>query len=204
MKTILKGFSFGLLLQIAVGPLCIYIVKTSLSSGFLTAFSGVLAVTLADALFVTLALLGIGSLLNTNRAKTVMRIFGGVIIILFGLMILLSGFGISLIPAFTALDGQSEFSVFVTAFVLTLSSPLTLVFWAGVFATRLSEENSRSGETPLFGIGAVLSTLVSLTFAAAVAGLFARSMTPLAIQILNWLAGLILIAFGIRMLIRKS
>lgn len=204
MKTVFKGFSFGLLLQIAVGPLCIYIIKTALSSGFMAAFSGVLAVTLADAIFVALALLGIGGLVSSDRAKAVMRVLGGAVILLFGLAIFLSGFGVSLIPAFSADVGQSGASVFVTALVLTLSSPLTIVFWAGVFGTRLAEDDGSLLGTVLFGAGAVLSTLVSLTLVAAVAGLFARAMTPMAVRVLNWLAGLVLIGFGLKMLLQNK
>ncbi len=204
MKTLLKGFSFGLLLQIAVGPLCIYIIKTALASGFLAAFAGVLAVTLADALFVALALIGIGSLVNTDRAKIIMKITGGGVIILFGLAIFLSGFGISLIPAFSPKAGAAGGSVFLTALFLTLSSPLTIVFWAGVFGSRLAEDDSGLGQTVLFGLGAVLSTLIFLTVVSAVAGLFTSAMTPRAIQLLNWVAGLVLIWFGIRMLVKKQ
>jgi len=203
MKTVLKGFSFGLLLQIAVGPLCIYLIKTALASGFLPAFSGVLAVTLADALFVALALLGIGGLIKTPRAKAILKITGGVVIVLFGLAIFLSGFGVNLIPAFSS-QSHSGSSVFVTALILTLSSPLTIVFWAGVFGTRLAEDNATLTSTILFGLGAVLSTLTFLTAVSAVAGLFAQLMTPSAIRILNWVAGLILIGFGLRMLLKKS
>ncbi len=203
MKTVFKGFSFGLLLQIAVGPLCIFIIKTALASGFLTAFAGVVAVTLADALFVTLALIGIGSLVNTDRAKTIMKLVGGAVIILFGLAIFLSGFGINLIPAFSAGADAGGGSVFLTALVLTLSSPLTIVFWAGVFGARMADAEDGHGQSILFGLGAVLSTLIALTAVAAVAGLFSAAMTPLAIRILNWIAGLILIGFGIRMLTKK-
>ena len=129
MKTILKGFSFGLLLQIAVGPLCIYIVKNLIIIG--------LPYRIFGAFWPSHWPTRCSSRWRFSASKSVERrplprpscaSFGGVIILLFGLIILLSALWYQPYPAFSALDGQSELSVFVTAFVLTLSSPLTLVF----------------------------------------------------------------------------
>ena len=48
-----------MLLQIAIGPVCLLILQTAISSGFATAESGVLAVALVDALFIFAAIWGI-------------------------------------------------------------------------------------------------------------------------------------------------
>ena len=204
MKTIVKGFGFGLLLQIAIGPLCIYLLQTALVSGFLPAFSGVLAVTLADALFVTLALIGVGKFMSSPRVKKMMKTIGGVIIVIFGFIIFLSALDVQLLPSLSGQTTQSSASVFLTALILTLSSPLTIVFWAGVFGVRMAEEDSSLSETILFGVGAVLSTLVFLTMVSAIAGLFTQVVTTHAIQVINWLAGLILIAFGVKTIFHKN
>lgn len=51
MKTIIKGFRFGLLLQLAIGPVCLFIIKTAAESGVLTAEAGVMAVMIRRAWF---------------------------------------------------------------------------------------------------------------------------------------------------------
>ena len=73
---ILKGFQFGLILQFAIGPVCIYIFNTATNGGFLPAEAAVLAATLMDAIFVTLAILVIGSLLEKDSVKKAMKYFG--------------------------------------------------------------------------------------------------------------------------------
>ena len=202
MKTILKGFGFGMVLQIAVGPLCIYIIKTALDSGFITAFTGVLAVTLADAFFVTLALVGVGKFLSAPHAKKMMKTIGGVIIIVFGFYLFLSGCDVHI--SFVTSQKGSSASVFITALLLTLSSPLTIVFWAGVFGSRLTDENNSFNGSILFGAGAVLSTLVFLTLVSAIAGVFFHIITTRAIQLINWIAGLFLIALGVQSIFHKQ
>jgi len=49
---LIKGFRFGMILQIAVGPLCLFIFQTAVTSGFFTAMIGVMGVALVDALYI--------------------------------------------------------------------------------------------------------------------------------------------------------
>jgi len=201
---ILKGFSFGMILQAAVGPVCIFVITTALTSGFWTAFSAVLAVTLVDALFVTLAILGIGALMKSNRAKKILKFFGGFVIIYYGIAIFLSAFNISILPSF----GNSDISptgtnAFLTAAIMTISNPLTIVFWTGVLGTRVSDSHDSRRNTILFGMGAVLSTITFLTAVAFIFSLFNPMMTPNATLWLNAISGTALIVFGIYMLTKK-
>ena len=64
-----KGFRFGLLLQIAVGPICLFIFQTAAGSGFWIAEIGVLGVTIVDVFYILAAILGIGFIL-TKYKKT--------------------------------------------------------------------------------------------------------------------------------------
>ena len=202
---ILKGFSFGMILQAAVGPLCVFVITTALNSGFWVAFYAVAAVTLVDALFVTLAILGIGALMKSERAKVIMKLFGGLVIIYYGIGILLSSFGIHIIPSFNTQNMVGEGAgVFLTAVIMTISNPLTIVFWAGVFGTRISSGDDSRKNVFLFGLGAVLSTLIFLSAVSFIFSLFNPIMTPEASKWLNIAAGAVLAGFGVFMLFRKQ
>jgi len=202
---VFKGFSFGLILQIAVGPVCVFIIKTALESGFLVAESAVLAVTLVDTVFVALAILGIGSLMKSEKTKLVLKIIGGIVILYYGLAVFLSGFDISIIPSFSAKGEAIKSSgAFLTALILTISSPLTIVFWAGVFGAKVTDGKSGYKNVILFGLGAVLSTLIFLSAVAIISSIFTPVMTPGMIKILNIVAGIVLFVFGIFMLAKKN
>ena len=201
---VFKGFSFGMLLQIAVGPVCVLVITIALAEGFRAAFGAVIAVTLVDILFVTLAILGVGVLIRGPRVEQFMKWFSAVVIVYFGLGILLSSFHITIIPGFNLKQVTTTgTSAFITAAVMTIANPLTIVFWAGVFATRISDETSGRRNIILFGIGAVLSTIVFLTAVALVFSLFHPVMTPDAAKWLNIAAGSILIGFGAFILLKK-
>ena len=84
MKVFLNGLSTGLILQLAIGPVFFYIVNLSLHKTIFDGLAAVLAVTIVDYLYITLAILGIGRLLQKKRIKKVFGIISSVILIVFG------------------------------------------------------------------------------------------------------------------------
>lgn len=199
-----KGFRFGMLLQIAIGPVCLLILQTAIASGFSTAESGVLAVVLVDALFIFAAIWGIGMLFNRfPQTKAVLKIFGGIVLILFGLSSILSVFGISLLPGLNLNAHANNQSFFFTMLLLTLSNPLTILFWAGVFSTKLAEANFQRSQAYAFGSGAVLSTAAFLSLVSFLGSLANAYISSTFTQILNFIVGLVLVGFGLYTMRKK-
>lgn len=194
-----KGFRFGALLQAAVGPVCLFIFQTAASSGFWAAEAAVLGVTLADLFYVTAAILGIGALIErSSSAKNIFKYLGAAVIILFGISSILGSFEINIIPGFGTLTGTNSESAFIKALLLTLSSPLTIVFWAGIFTAKITSGETDGEEVYYFAAGAILSTPVFMSFAAA-AGVLTGSFLPGSlIAALNAAVGAVLVFFGIR------
>jgi threonine/homoserine/homoserine lactone efflux protein len=202
---IARGFRFGMLLQIAIGPVCLLILQTAISSGFVAAESGVLAVVLVDALFIFAAIWGIGALFTRfPQTKVLLKIFGGLVLILFGAANVLSVFGISLIPGLNLSAHTLSRDSFTTMLVLTLSNPLTILFWAGVFSTKLAEENFQRGQVYAFGGGAVLSTAFFLSLVSFLGSLMNARVPAIFIQALNFTVGLVLVGFGLRTMLKKA
>ena len=81
MKTYLDGLKFGMLLQIAIGPMCLMVFSTAQNAGFPHAMAFVLAVTLVDAFYIALAALGISRLLENENRKKALRLIGGLVLI---------------------------------------------------------------------------------------------------------------------------
>ena len=188
-----------MLLQIAIGPVSIFILQTAISSNFITAEAGVLAAVLIDALYIILAILGLGTLLEkSDKAKKLLSIFGAIILILFGLASILGAFRISFLPSLDLASDLDSDSVFINVSLLTLSSPLTIIFWAGVFSTRMAEENMNRKEMYLFGTGAVSSTAFFQTLIAFSGSLLNSFINDSVINIFNAIVGLVLIFFGFK------
>jgi threonine/homoserine/homoserine lactone efflux protein len=196
---LVKGFRFGMLLQLAVGPVALFIFQTALVSGFISAATGVIGAALVDAIFIVAAIIGIGAVLQKEKAAAVMKIFGALILITFGISTVLGVFGLAFIPGFNLAQGVETGSVFQRAVLITASNPLTIIFWAGVFSARLAEGDLKGSETYTFGCGAVLATLFFLTLIALVGTTTGRFLSDAVIQVLNAAVGVLLIYFGVRM-----
>ena len=198
-----KGFRFGMLLQFAVGPICLFIFQTSVSSGLFIALLGVLGVTVVDGVFILAAILGMGTLLGkSENTKKAIKLFGGFILILFGLSTSLSVMGVNFIPGLNLTGVQTVDNVFMKTLLLTLSNPLTILFWAGVFSSKMIEENMEKLHMYQFGLGAILSTILFLSFVSVVGNYLNVFIEGSFMNMLNVIVGIILIGFGVRSLIK--
>ena len=113
---IIKGFRFGMILQLAVGPVCLFIFQTAVSSGALIALLGVAGVSLIDGTFIIAAILGLGAILNDNeQIKKVIKLFGAVILILFGSSTILGVIGVNILPSLSLSGVQTVENVWKSA-----------------------------------------------------------------------------------------
>ncbi|MBN1531741.1 MAG: LysE family transporter [Spirochaetes bacterium] len=197
MKTLLRGFRFGMLLQLAVGPVCLFVFTMANREGFAAAEFAVLGVALADALYVLAAVAGIAPFLESQRARRLLRNLGAAVVLLFGIGIIVSSLRIrgTAIP-FPGIAAEAG-GPFLGGFLLTASNPLTIIFWAGVFSSRISAENPGRLGALCFGSGAVLATPLFLS-GIAVAGAAATRFLPETITDMVALgAGLVLVLYAV-------
>jgi len=199
----LKGFRFGMLLQLAIGPVCIFIFQLASTKGFVQAAAGVLGVVLIDGLFIMAAILGMASLIEKKNIKTLLRFTGAAILFLFGISTILGQFGIVLIPSLSVGGVSGANGAFVNTIILTASNPLTIIFWAGVFSAKITEANMKKSEMYSFGAGALLSTLFFLALVAAAGALIKNFLSDDIIMMLNIFVGFLLIFFSIRMAVKR-
>jgi threonine/homoserine/homoserine lactone efflux protein len=200
---IVKGFLFGMMLQFAVGPVCLYVFRVSTKSGVVGGFAAVAAVCIVDAGYIICAILGVTGWSTWRTFRGLFRYIGSIIIVVFALDIIASVAGISFIPHpnFTSVSRAS--GPFLSALVLTASNPLTILFWAGVFSDKISREGSSPKEVVLFSLGCVLATFVFMgivVLAGSCAGVF---LPEAALKIMSAAVACALLFFAVRMLLRK-
>ncbi len=197
-----QGLRFGMLLQLSIGPVFVLILQTAVGGGFFAAEGAVLGAVLVDAVYILAAIFGLGTLINrSERVRRALQFIGAGVLIIFGLVTVLGAFGVSVLPRLTLSENAG--SAFLKGLLLTLSSPLTIVFWAGVFAAKMGEEQMGQRQALLFGLGAVLSTLLLLTVIAMLGGTLGGLVSKMLMDALNALVGLMLIGFGVRTALKK-
>ncbi len=196
MGPLISGIGTGMFLQLALGPVFFYVAGITLDSSYTNSFSGILAVTLADYMYIVLSLMGIGRLLQKERIKEIFGLASSIILLLFGVMICYKG----LVFIRDAGQAHLEWTVvnsFTSCFILTLSSPLTIVFWSSVFSAKAIEKNYKKRQLVIFGLGTGLSTLLFLSAAMLLLSLLRSTIPDHAVQISNCIVGIVLIYYGI-------
>jgi len=195
---LLNGFSTGLLLQVAIGPVFFLILTITLQRTVIDGLLSVLAVTLADYFYILLAAFGVGRLLERPKIKILMQITSCVALFVFGVIMIANSVR-TMQETKTLITGHSDyFNSFLSALILTLSSPVTIVFWTSLFSTKAIDKGYGKRQLIPFGLGAGASTAVFLGLAVVLFSLIKSSVPTLAVRILNGIVGAVLVCYGIR------
>ena len=201
MKIFWNGLKFGMLLQMAVGPMCLLVFNTAQNMGLLRAFSLVIAIALVDAFYIASANIGISRLLDTPKCKKIFKWLGAFVLMLFGANIILSEFGLHIIPALNLKPTTT--SIFLQGIILTLSNPMTIIFWSGILVDKILQDKFQKNELVVFSFGLVSATLIFLS-CVAVLGTLLSTFIPNNISVLlNVIVGMIIVCFAIKLLIKK-
>lgn len=228
MKRFFSGLAAGLLLQLAVGPVFFYVLGIALGADWTTAMFAVLAVTLADYIYIALSLAGVGKALERPGVRKPFALASALVLAVFGILSIKSGLtglvrgalessapeiasraGAMLegsMPGGSILGEPARWtpaSSFAGAFALTITSPLTIVFWGSVFSAKATELGMSRTETARFGIGAGFATLIFLSLSTAVLSVSKTAIPEQLVRALNLLVGLVLAIYGLSRLIRN-
>jgi threonine/homoserine/homoserine lactone efflux protein len=193
MKIFFNGLITGLLLQLAIGPVFFFILNLVLQKDLANGFVAVLAVTFVDYLYITLAIFGIGKLLEKKKFKKFFGLVSSIVLIIFGIMIIKN---ITNDISTISVNSTDIFASFTAAFLLTILSPMTIVFWTSVFAAKALEKNYVKHELFIFGFATGLATLLFLGTSVLLLSLFKATVPLMLIHILNFIVGGILILYG--------
>ena len=202
LKKYFDGLKFGMLLQLAVGPMCLMVFNTAKNVNFLVALSLVLAIALVDAFYILLAGIGVSKLMEKKSVKSIFKIIGSLVLVIFGINIILNVFNINIIPGLSLKPNTTN--IFVQGLILTLSNPITIIFWGSVLTTKIIDDGLKKKELVIFSIGLISSTLFFLTFVAVLGTILSGFIPESISNILNVIVGLLIIFFGVKMLVIKD
>ncbi len=201
MKIFKNGLLTGLLLQLAIGPVFFFIISLALQRTLLDGLVAVLAVTIVDYLYITLAILGLGKLLENENIKRIFGIVSSIVLIIFGGIIINDVIG-SHASTDIEVNASSLLTSFTSVFLLTISSPLTIVFFTSLFAAKAVEYNYTRRELLIFGLSTGSATFIFLGLSVVLFSLVGSAIPVIIIRGLNLLVGLVLIGYGVVRLVK--
>jgi arginine exporter protein ArgO len=200
-KIFQNGLATGLFLQLAIGPVFFYIVNLTLQRSIYDGLIAVLTVTIVDYLYITLSIVGIGKLLEKKKTKNVFGIISSIVLIIFGAFII-KGIATNGLSAGADIESASLLTSFLSVFFLTISSPMTIVFFTSIFTAKAIEYNYTKRNLYIFGFSVGSATFLFMGLSVILFSLLKQSVPIALIQSLNLLVGAVLIGYGVIRIIK--
>jgi threonine/homoserine/homoserine lactone efflux protein len=198
--TLVQNILLGLSLAAPIGPVNLEIIKRGLNSGFKQAFLTGFGAMCADTTYLVLIFFGLTSFLNFALMKIVLGILGSMILIYMGMISTKEYFKTD-----TAENTRRLFnSSFATGYVLAISSPMTIIWWTGVFGALLaSQTHIQTNTSAFFSCLSILLGCFLWVLSLALALHFGKKIINERItKLISLVAGCFLIVFGIYFLYR--
>lgn len=200
--TLLQNILLGLSLAAPIGPVNLEIIKRGLKSGFTQAFLTGAGAMSADATYLTLIFFGLISFLNIPLMKIFLGVAGSIVLVYLGATSIKEYCGKSL--ANTKQPHRLFKNSYTAGYVLAFFSPMTIVWWTGVFGALLAGQ-----ATPATSMNAFLSCLSILLgcflwvlFLSAALHWGKKIIAEKVIRFISLIAGIFLVGFGFYFLCR--
>jgi len=202
LPVLLDGLFTGLLLQFAIGPVFFFLLNLSFQRTIIDGFAAVAAVTIVDYIYIALAILGVGKLLEKKKNARIFSIVSSLVLIFFGVMMILTGIGNTHGLMACKKENTDIVNSFLSAFLLTISNPLTIIFWTTLFATRAIERNYQKNQLICFGVAAGLATVIFLGAAVSIFTLLKSSIPTIYVILINVFVGIVLMFYATKRLVK--
>lgn len=132
LEDIQAAIPLGFFLAFMIGPVFFVLLETSIIKGFRAAVSFDLGVILADIVFILLAYFSSYQLLENLSNQPGLYIFGGTLLTIYGLTIVLKKSKLKINNSFQQHEKTNYISLFIKGFLLNFINIGVLVFWLGL------------------------------------------------------------------------
>ena len=203
MNALIEGAILGLTLAFlfGFGPAFFALIQTALHRGFWQGILLAFGIFLNDAMVVVLSLLGSVHLIKGSENYKVLGIIGGSVLIVFGIVTFLRK------PVLNQnnqeeTDNNHPALYIGKGFLLNLANPFVWLFWLAVTASATASYKADTYSLTVFfstALGVIFSTDMLKVF---MASRFKRLLTARFLFLINKIAGVGLVAFGLFLIIR--
>ncbi len=133
ISTLISGLTIGVLVSAPMGPIGILCIQRTLNRGRWVGFITGLGASLSDLIYALLTGFGMSIVIDFIEAnQNILQILGSFVLVGFGVYLFRQNPAKSIRKA--ANNKNSYFQTFISAFLLTLSNPLILFLYIGLFA----------------------------------------------------------------------
>ena len=195
----LKGVIIGVILATPLGPVGTLCVQRTFTEGKLHGLFSGIGATVADVIFGSIAAFGLTMVSNFFVSHQVwIRLIGGLFILFLGIRIFLLKPRVNLDVA----SNSSLIRAFASAFVITITNPITIITLAVMFAgLGLVGEKAQHTSASIMILGVFVGSSLLWSSIWGMSVIFRNKFNPSKLYLVNKIAGIIIFVFGILTLI---
>lgn len=196
MGIFLSYLFLGLSLAAPIGPINAAQLDRGIKAGFFNAWMVGVGAMIADMLFMAAVYMGVVQFLEIPIVKTFLWLFGFFVLVYTGIECI-AGAG-KIISQSRSSKGESILKSFFSGFFMSLSNPLTILFWLGIYGSILAKTVHTYDVSQLILYSIAIFTGITLwdLFMALLASSFRKLLTAKILVIISIVSGLSLIGFG--------
>lgn len=196
MSLLCSYIFLGLTLAAPIGPVNSARLDKGIKNGFWHAWVVGAGSMIADAIFMLMVYLGVVRFVDIPIVQIFLWLFGGFILIYSGVEGIISAKDITL--NFSR-SKESLLKCFMTGFLMSITSPLSILFWLGIYGSVLAKTSQNYGTGQLLIYSSMIFIGLSLwdVFVASLTTGFRRFLTNNSLFAISLISGLSLIGFGV-------
>jgi L-lysine exporter family protein LysE/ArgO len=186
----------GLSLAAPIGPVNAAQLDKGIKNGFWHSWLVGVGAFVADGIYMLAVYIGVVNFLDTSFMQTFLWLFGSFVLIYTGVeSIVKAG------PTMSHLNRGPEplYKSFWSGFFISISNPLTILFWLGIYGSVLARTAATSDHQQLiiYSLAIFLGLFIWDITMAAVSSSFKKILTNKLIVFISYISGISLIGFGI-------
>ncbi|HDR3653050.1 LysE family transporter [Bacillus sp. SM-B1] len=196
MGIFLSYVFLGLSLSAPMGPINAAQLEKGIRSGFFHAWILGIGALFADVIYMALIYLGVIHFLEKDIIKLFLWSFGAFVLIYTGIESLKNANQISIS---NTRNDDSVIKSFFSGFFMSLSNPLTILFWLGIFGSILAKAASSYNKEQLllYSFGIILGIFIWDITMASTSSIFRKILNTRILSLITVLSGISLIIYGL-------
>jgi putative LysE/RhtB family amino acid efflux pump len=193
MHALALGFGLGFIVAMQLGPMSLYLVRSTLRSGWAVGLAIAASVALVDAAYAAAGAAGAAPLLAIGPLRTALSLIGAAVLAWLGVRMLRRARG----EEDERAAATTPVKAFATGVAGTAANPATIASWAAVFAAASGTgATGTAAGTALLVTGVGLGSLTWMSVLATGTATARRAVGPRAVRVADVVAGTGLLLFG--------
>lgn len=203
INDILTGIPWGIFLSFMIGPVFFILIETSITKGFRAALTFDLGVVLGDIFFIGVAYLGSYRLIASLKDKPALFIFGGILMVAYGIISFIKLKKQAKIQYDTIDDEiikKNYRSLFIKGFFLNIINIGVLGFWLAIIISVGPKLEMQTSRMMTFFTSVIVSYLLIDCIKMVLAKQLKSKLTPTNIFKIKKGISIVLIVFGLALM----